>query len=123
MSAERYDRNFLLVAGLAHVAWADDRLHAGEASFFRELIGGLTLDKDETIRIWELALCPVSLDDLDWSALVMEDRHQFLRFAHAMAQADGGVSESEFNRLRQLANVLDVAWPEALEIIGHKLAW
>ena len=123
MGANQKDRNILLVAGLSHVAWADDRLHAGEASFFNELIGGLTLDKDETIRIWQLAMCPVPLADLDWSGLATDDKHQFLRFAHAMAEADGGASDSEFNRLQQLAGVLDVPWPEALEIIGHKLAW
>jgi uncharacterized tellurite resistance protein B-like protein len=123
MNTNRCDRNYLLVAGLAHVAWTDDRLHAGEASFFRELIGGLTLDKDETIRIWQLTLCPVPLAELDWSGLTTEDRHQFLRFAHAMAEADGGVSDGEFNRMQQLASALQVPWADALEIIGHKLAW
>jgi tellurite resistance protein len=123
MTESEVYRDILMVGGLSHIAWADGTLHQEEAGFFRELIDHLHLESIDGQRIWRLVVCPMPLDQLDWSRFETVDRHQLLKFAYALALADGGASDEEMNRIRELATALDISWKEAVEIIDYKIAW
>lgn len=113
-----------MLAALAHVAWADGALLPGEARFFTEVIDGLALDPSDAVVAWRHVVIPAADPSaFPPAALTLEDQHQVLRLGYAMAGADGGVSEKELAALRAISLAYGIPWPEALELVGHPLAF
>jgi tellurite resistance protein len=113
-----------MLAALAHVAWADGALLPGEARFFTEVIDGLALDPADAARAWRLVVSPPrGPEALPPAPLSPADQRQVLRLGYAMAGADGAVSEVELAALRAISVAYGIPWPEALDLVGHPIAF
>ncbi|MCU0654641.1 MAG: hypothetical protein MUF64_04920 [Polyangiaceae bacterium] len=113
-----------LIAALGLVAWADGVLMPGEARFFLQVIDGLQLPPDERAAALRSVIVPVAgVQELPAAELSAADQRQVLRFAYAMASADGAISDAELGVIRELGQRFGVSWAETIEIIGHPIAW
>lgn len=113
-----------LLSALGLVAWADGALMPGEARFFLQVIDGLRLSPDERAAALRSVVVPVEgVSALPAVELSEADRHQVLRFAYAMANADGSISDAELGTIREIGLSFGIPWATTLELIGHPVAW
>lgn len=113
-----------LIAALGLVAWADGVLMPGEASFFLQVIDGLQLPPDERAAALRNVIVPVAgVKALPAAELSAADQQQVLRFAYAMASADGTISDAELGVIREIGQSFGIPWAETIKIIDHPIAW
>ncbi len=124
MTTPRANLSLSLIAALGLVAWADGVLMPGEARLFVDVIDGLQLSPEDRVAALRAVLVPASdVKSLPLDGLSDADRRQVLRFAYAMANADGSISDAELTVIREIGRSFGFAWAETIDIVGHPIAW
>lgn len=124
MNTPRASLSLSLIAALGLVAWADGALMPGEARLFVDVLDGLDLPAEDRLAAMRSLLVPLSdVRAISLAELSDQDRRQVLRFAYAMANADGSISDKELTVIREIGAHFGFQWVETIEIVGHPIAW
>ena len=114
-------RTRTIISAIANIAWSDGRLLPDEATFYAEVVDGLSLDVEESERVWRtLVQAAHHPEQVDVARLTEDDHAHLLKVAYEMAKSDGEVAQKELDAIRALAAECGITWRDAQEMIGHQ---
>jgi hypothetical protein len=81
-------------------AWADLEIRPEERDFVKNLIGRLTLDDDEQLRVSGWLEVPPDIESIDPTLVPPEHRRIFLEEIEGVIESDGEIAPEERDNFR-----------------------